>query len=145
MVGRARIDCGRPRDVRQGGRFVRIGIDMLAVQSPHHGHRGIGRYGLHLANALLARGDGHEYFLYAHGRLPAGRVPASPNARLRWLGEETGPGDDGLTVSQRVDRLVRRNPDGLDALVVLSPFEFWSDYHPPARTARGPRLVSVVH
>ena len=39
---------------------MRIGFDMLAVQSPHHGHRGIGRYSQHLVSALLARDDGHD-------------------------------------------------------------------------------------
>jgi glycosyltransferase involved in cell wall biosynthesis len=112
---------------------------MLAVQSPHHGQRGIGRYSGHLVRALLARDDGHEYVLYAHPALPAGRLPAAPHAQVRWLGP------DRLTVSQRVDRLARVNPDGLDALVVLSPLELWSNYHPPARREGGPRLLAVVY
>jgi glycosyltransferase involved in cell wall biosynthesis len=118
---------------------VRIGIDMLAVQSPHHGHRGIGRYGQHLVSALLDRDDGHEYFLYAHASLPLDRIPASPRAQLRHLGR------DRLTVSQRVDRLARVNPDALDTLVVLSPFERWENYQPPGRRVDGPRLAAVVH
>jgi glycosyltransferase involved in cell wall biosynthesis len=112
---------------------------MLAVQSPHHAHRGIGRYSGHLVAALLARDDGHESLLYAHAGLPAGRIPTAPHAQVRWLGP------DRLTVSQRVDRLARVNPDGLDALVVLSPLEHWSNYHPPARREGGPRLLAVVY
>jgi glycosyltransferase involved in cell wall biosynthesis len=112
---------------------------MLAVQSPHHGHRGIGRYSGHLVRALLARDDGHEYVLYAHPALPAGRIPEASRAVVRWLGP------DRLTVSQRVDRLARVNPDGLDALVVLSPLELWSNYQPPARREGGPRLLAVVY
>jgi glycosyltransferase involved in cell wall biosynthesis len=112
---------------------------MLAVQSPHHGHRGIGRYSGHLVSALLARDDGHEYVLYAHEALPAGRIPTAPTAQVRRLVP------DRLTVSQRVDRLARVNPDGLDALVVLSPLERWSNYHPPARREGGPRLLAVVY
>jgi glycosyltransferase involved in cell wall biosynthesis len=112
---------------------------MLAVQSPHHGHRGIGRYCGHLVSALLARDDGHEYVLYAHAALPAGRIPTAPHGQLRWLGP------DSLTASQRVDRLMRVNPDGLDALMVLSPLELWSNYHPPAPRAGGPRLLAVVY
>ncbi len=50
-----------------------------------------------------------------------------------------------MTVTQRVDRLVRQNPDGLDALVVLSPFEHWSNYHPPAPVSGGPKLAAVVY
>jgi glycosyltransferase involved in cell wall biosynthesis len=120
---------------------VRIGFDMLAVQSPHHGHRGIGRYSRHLVSALLARDDGHEYFFYAHASLPTGRIPEAPHAQLRRLGHDS----DRLTAPQRVDRLARDNPDGLDVLVVLSPFELWSNYHPPARPANGLRLASVVY
>jgi glycosyltransferase involved in cell wall biosynthesis len=126
---------------RQGGRFVRIGFDMLAVQSPQHGHRGIGRYSRHLVSALLARDDGHQYFLYAHSALPIERIPSAPGVVLRRLGP------DQWTASQRIDRVVRLNPDGLDVLVVLSPFELWSNYHPPARSlqGKGPRLAAVVY
>src|SRR5262249_39277843 len=91
---------------------VRIGVDMLGVQSPHHGHRGIGRYGTNLVSSLLARDDPHEYVLYVHQDLPSHRVPSSPRATLRSIGQDNP--SDGGTVTQRVDRLVRNNPDGLD-------------------------------
>ncbi len=48
-------------------------------------------------------------------------------------------------MTHRLDRLARTNPDALDVLVVLSPFEFWQHYHPPARTPDGPRIVAVVY
>jgi glycosyltransferase involved in cell wall biosynthesis len=112
---------------------------MLAVQSPHHGQRGIGRYSRHLVSALLARGGGHEYFLYAHDALPVEGIPTDTHARLRKLGP------DACTPSQRIDRLARSNPDGLDVLVILSPFEHWSNYHTPGRRDAGPRLVAVVY
>jgi glycosyltransferase involved in cell wall biosynthesis len=118
---------------------VRIGFDMLAVQSPHNGHRGIGRYSARLVSALLGRDVGHEYFLYAHASLPLDRIPTGPRAQLRRLGPDT------LTVSQRVDRLARVNPDCLDVLVVLSPFERWADYQPPGRPLDGLRLAAVVY
>ena len=35
---------------------MRIGIDMIAVQSPHHGARGIGRLAANLVAALVERG-----------------------------------------------------------------------------------------
>src|SRR5262249_26862194 len=35
--------------------------------------------------------------------------------------------------------------DGLDVLVVLSPFERWSHYTPPGRPAGGLRLAAVVY
>ncbi len=56
---------------------MRIGFDMLAVQSPHHGHRGIGRYSRHLVSAWLDRDDGHDFYLYAHASLPGDPLFAS--------------------------------------------------------------------
>jgi glycosyltransferase involved in cell wall biosynthesis len=112
---------------------------MLAVQSPHHGRRGIGRYSRHLVSALLARENGDEYFLYAHDALPVEQIPTARHARLRRLGPDTA------TASQRVDTLARTNPDNLDVLVILSPFEHWSNYSPPARWDVGPKLVAVVY
>jgi glycosyltransferase involved in cell wall biosynthesis len=122
---------------------VRIGVDMLAVQSPNHGHRGIGRFGVNLVSALLERDDGYEYVLYVHEDLPDHRVPYAPRASARRIGPETD--GDGATVTQRMDRLARINPDGLDVLLLLSAFEPWSDYHPPARPLNGLRMASVVH
>src|SRR3982751_4427563 len=85
----ARTPAHRDREVVH----VRIGFDMFAVQSPHHGHRGIGRYSRNLVRAVLALGDGHEYVLYVHDDLPADRVPTAPNAEVRRvLGEEASGG-----------------------------------------------------
>ncbi len=122
---------------------MRIGFDMLAVQSPHHGHRGIGRYSRHLVAALLDRDDGHQFVLYAHDGLPDDRIPRSPNAIVRWVGPEAE--HDGSSVTDRLDRLARTNPDALEVLVVLSPFEFWQHYHPPARPCDGLKLAAVVY
>ncbi len=122
---------------------MRIGFDMLAVQSAHHGHRGIGRYSRHLVAALLASGDGHQFVLYAHDGLPDDRIPRAPNAIVRWLGPESE--HDGVSVTHRLDRLARTNPDALDVLVVLSPFEYWQDYHPPASSRNGLKLAAIVY
>ena len=122
---------------------MRIGFDMLAVQSPHHGHRGIGRYSRHLVSALLAGEHGHDVFLYAHADLPTERIPSGPHAQLRPLGPANA--SDGLNPTRLVDRLARTNPDGLDVLVVLSPFELWSGYCPPTRPANGLKLAAVVY
>jgi glycosyltransferase involved in cell wall biosynthesis len=113
---------------------------MLAVQAPRQGQPVItAADSQQLVSALLARDDGHEYFLYAHASLPVDRIPESTHALRR----ELGP--DELTVSQRIDRLVRLNPEGLDVLVVLSPFEKWSNYHPPApRVGGGPALAALI-
>src|SRR4051794_1608782 len=104
---------------------------MLGVQSPENGPRGIGRYSQQLVSALLARDDDHEYFLYAHADRPTSRIPSGGRAHLRSLGVASAA--DGPGAAQRVDQLARENPDGLDALVMLSPFELWSGYCPPAQ------------
>ena len=44
-----------------------------------------------------------------------------------------------------MDRLARTNPDGLDVFVVLSPFEKWCLYVPPAKPRNGLRMAAVVH
>ncbi len=121
---------------------MRIGFDMLAVQSPHHGARGIGRYSANLVNSLLARNDDHEYVLYVHDGLPTTRIPASPRAQIRTIKPQWGLGE---IMPPFMDRLARSNPDGLDAIVVLSPFEHWASYTPPARPPDGPKIVSVVY
>ena len=122
---------------------MRIGFEMLAVQSPHHGHRGIGRYTQHLVSALLAREDGHESILYAHAELPDHRLPTGPRAQVRRVRPDPERGE--TTVTQRLDRLARTNPDGLDVLLITSPFEHWADYVPPARPFHGLKLAAIVY
>ncbi len=123
---------------------MRIGIDMLAVQSPHHGHRGIGRYSGHLVSSLFARNDDHEYVLYAHQDLSTDRIPTCDRAIVRWI--RTEPAYGLHTVSQSLDHLIRHNPDSLDAFLVLSPFEHWSNYTPPAKVAGSSlRLAAVIY
>ena len=121
---------------------MRIGIDMLAVQSPHHGHRGIGRYAANLVNTLLTRRDGHEYVLYVHEGLSDGRVPSVPGESRRVVRADGGKGE---SVSSALDRLVRTNPDALDAFVVLSAIERWQNYSPPAVSGSKVKLAAVVH
>jgi len=122
---------------------VRIGIDMLGVQSPHHGHRGIGRYGVNLLTSLMARNDDHEYVLYVHDDLSHERIPSSPKAISRLIGRTEGAGRG--TVSQELERLVRENPDKLDAYLVLSPFEPWNHFCPPAPPLNGLKMAAVVY
>jgi glycosyltransferase involved in cell wall biosynthesis len=119
---------------------LRIGFDMLAVQSPHADRRTAGESSRRLVSALLNSNDGHECFLYVHDALPADRIPTGANALTRRLGP------DELTLAQRIDRLSRVNPDGLDVLIVLDPFEPWSSYVPPARRPdQGPRMAALIH
>ncbi len=121
---------------------MRIGFDMIAVQSPHHGTRGIGRLAFHLVSSLLAHPDDHEYVLYVHDELPDDRVPRSTRATRRSIAPRWHLGE---TMTPCLDRLARDNPDRLDALVFLSPFEKWAHYSPPHRYPGGPKLVAFVH
>ncbi|MFO0910743.1 MAG: glycosyltransferase [Isosphaeraceae bacterium] len=121
---------------------MRIGFDMLAVQSPHHGHRGIGRYSANLLSTLLSRNDDHQYVLYVHDGLADDRVPRSPRAMVRRI--ESGEPEHSRLIPT-LDQLARTNPDNLDLLVVLSPFEKWSYYSPPARDPGGLPIAAVVY
>jgi glycosyltransferase involved in cell wall biosynthesis len=122
---------------------VRIGIDMLAVQSPYSRGRGIGRYAGHLLASLLARDADHEYILYAHEGLPTDQFPASPRAEVRPLGLDSGRGERNL--QDVVERLARTNPDGLDWLFLVSPFEIWGGYGLPARPLGGLKMAAVMY
>ena len=122
---------------------MRIGIDMLAVQSPGSRLRGIGRYGLNLVNAMLGMRTEHEYVLYTHSGFPSEHVPTSPNAKPTALAIETSRGERYLR--DALNRLATENPDALDALVTISPFELCPGYDPPARPLNGPILTAVVH
>ncbi len=122
---------------------MRVGFDVLAIQSPYHGTRGIGRYSRQLLSAMVARGEEHEYFLYAQADLPTYRIPLTQRTTLRTLRVDPERGES--CISQRMDRLARHNPDALDVLIVLSPFEHWSYYAPPARALNGLKLAAVVY
>ncbi|HEV3120724.1 MAG TPA: glycosyltransferase, partial [Isosphaeraceae bacterium] len=120
---------------------MRIGIDMLAVQSPGSRLRGIGRLGHNLVTALLNHDDANEFVLYAFEGLPTDRVPVSDRAQVHLLGLQ--PGDASL--HNVVDRLASTNPHGLDALLLLSPMELYQNYAPPQKPLSGLVLAAVVH
>ena len=104
-------------------------------RSPHHGHRGIGRYCVNLVSAMLGRDDDHEYVLYVHDELPDTRCPESPRAVVR---NDPAAMASGRDHAPYMDRLARTNPDELDVLLVVSPFEKWCALRaarPAARTA----------
>jgi glycosyltransferase involved in cell wall biosynthesis len=116
---------------------VRIGIDMLGVQSRESRGRGIGRYARSLVSTLIELDPASEYLLYTHPDLPTDDVPAGPNAAVRPL--------PGGSAAGAIDRLARTDPDALDVLLLLSPFELFADYDPPARPLDGPALVAVLY
>ncbi len=123
---------------------MRIGLDALGMQSPDHSRRGIGRYARHLVSAMANAPGDHRLILYAHDGLPTDLLPAdSPSIDRRTLAPD--PDRAERTASARVDRLVRENPDQLDAFLVLSPFEARLAYDPPAPPREGPAMAAVVY
>jgi len=120
---------------------MKIGIDMLPVQSPGSRLRGVGRYARDLVLAMLRRG-GHDFVLYAHEGFPSDQIP--DHQPIRTIAVDPDRGE--ATIRQAMDRLVGENPDGLDALLILNPFELCPGYDPPAsRGSRGPRLSAIVY
>ena len=124
---------------------MRIGIDLLAAQSPHHGRRGIGRYARGLVSGLVARAeaDGDEYVLYRRPSLMDPEIEIAEGAAVVW---RDLPDEGRAEAAPQGDRLVRENPDELDAFLVASPFESWAGYLPPSRGDAGrPALAAVLY
>ncbi len=118
--------------------MLHVGVDLLALQSPHSGGRGIGRYVAEWLEALAGRDPDLRFTYYRHAGLFDERLPHPEGVTVR-------PMPDGRTPAEAVDRLVGLNPDGLDALLIPSPFEVGLGYAPPARALRGPALLAVVY
>ena len=120
---------------------MRIGIDLLPLQSPGSRLRGVGRYGRELVNALLARQDGHQYTLYAYDGFPRDGLPVGVETHV--LAIDSSRGDSSLT--EVLDRLARENPHSLDVLLLLNPFELCAGYDPPAKPRNGLKLAAIVY
>jgi glycosyltransferase involved in cell wall biosynthesis len=122
---------------------MRIGIDMLAVQSPVGRGRGIGRYAADLVATLLARDSTHEYILYGHDGFPTNNIPRAPQAATFML--QPDPARGAPTIASVLDRLARTNPDRLDLLLTLSPFDMSSDYAPPPKPLNGLTMATIIY
>jgi glycosyltransferase involved in cell wall biosynthesis len=122
---------------------VRIGIDMLPLQSPGSRSRGVGRFSLDLVRAFFERGAQHEYVLYVYDGYPTDKIPEHLRATQRTLVPERIFGQPNLR--DAVESLARRNPDRLDALLLLNPFELCHHYDPPAAPLNGLKVVSIVY
>ena len=120
---------------------MRIGIDMLGMQSPDHRGRGVGRYCNELICALFREASSHRFILYRHDGLPAEGLPQGANTSTRTLPRDPG----GRASSEALAHIVAANPDGLDALLLPSPFEPSVDFRIPERPVHGLRLVAVVY
>src|SRR5271157_970076 len=114
---------------------MRIGIDMLGMQSPDHRGRGIGRCCTDLIRALFREASSYRLVLYRHDGLPTDGLPEGPNTSTRTLPRDPG----GRTSSEALARIVSTNPDGLDSLLIPIPFEPSADYRIPDRPAHGLR------
>jgi glycosyltransferase involved in cell wall biosynthesis len=123
------------------GLDVLIGIDMLGVQSSEGGSKESGRLGRQLVSALLAGDSAHRFVLYTHEGLPTERVPSSRKALRVSLPE----GIDGpARLRATIQRVLDRNPDGLDWLVLLDPFDPGYGGLPPESPLNGVKVASVI-
>ena len=64
---------------------MKIGVDMLPVQSPGSRLRGVGRYGRDLVCAMIRAGGDREFVLYAHDSLPVDHLPVGDRVTHRSL------------------------------------------------------------
>ena len=119
-----------------------IGIDMLGVQSVENGDRATGRLGLQLVKALLGGDPDNRYVLYAHEDLPTSRVPSGRNALRVSLASTPNVGP---RFRPTIQRLLDQNPDGLDWLVLLDPFDGAYGGVPPEAPLNGLRVASLVN
>ncbi|CAN5617357.1 hypothetical protein BH23PLA1_BH23PLA1_11470 [soil metagenome] len=122
---------------------MRIGIDLLAVQSPGSRKRGVGRYGISLVRALLAHDPSIDCIFYTYEDFPADELQLSEKGQIRRLAID--PTRDEMTLHDAIDRLARENPDDLDLLLILNPFELCPGYDPPARPLNGLKLAAVIY
>jgi glycosyltransferase involved in cell wall biosynthesis len=118
---------------------VRIGIDMLGVQSPSR-LRGIGRYTRQLVEQLLTRFSEHEYVLYFYEGLPGltDRWPGNPTFR------QLAADADDASLRSRPQRLAG-NPDHCDILLVTCAFEQFENYLPPSKPVGEPKMVAILY
>ena len=120
---------------------MKIGIDLLPLQSPGSRLRGVGRYGRELVSTLLSGRDGNQYTLYAYDEFTREHLPDWDDTHV--LATDSSRGETSL--AQVVDRLARDNPHELDLLLILSPFELCAGYDPPPRPRNGLKVAAVVY
>lgn len=120
---------------------MRIGIDMIGVQSPSSRGRGIGRYARAWVETMTRADAGIEYVLYAHRGLPTDHFPDVPNARVVEVAMEGGERDLG----DAVQRVAAENRERVDALVMSSPLELFGHYATPAKPLGGPSMAAILY
>jgi glycosyltransferase involved in cell wall biosynthesis len=124
---------------------MRIGIDMIGLQSPANRGRGIGRYTKHLLESLLAANREDQYVLMYHAGLPVQHdFPATPCTTPVILERDPDKGD--RTPGDRLERALHTNEYALDLFLETSPLEMphHEGYRLPATPLGGPRMVAVL-
>jgi len=122
---------------------MRIGLDLLPLQSQGSRDRGVGRYARNLIHALLDMNRHHEIVTYESRDLePSGlEVSRFPNARSVVLNKKQAHSGLGESWTDLVDR----NPHALDTLLIMNPFELEPGYHPPAKPLNGLCVSAIVY
>src|SRR3954447_11059983 len=117
---------------------------MLSIQAAGEGEggRAVAAYARLLVSALADHGPGHEFLLYAHDEYPRRAIPSGPRATLVPTDFGRPPGE--TTPAGRLEWLAQANPDRLDWLVVLDPFQPALGIGPPARPLGGLKMAAVV-
>ncbi len=120
-----------PAPIPPKGDRPRVGLDVLALQSKASRERGIGRYAGNLVSALTRLHPETEFILYTRGGLPTDRLPRAGNVFVRSI-----PGE--------VELATEGNPEGLDALLLLSPYESHVNGRCPVPTV-GAVVYDLIH
>jgi glycosyltransferase involved in cell wall biosynthesis len=117
---------------------VRIGIVMLGNPAMAGRDGEITAYSRRLAEGLVRRDPGHDFVLYAADDLAPADLPAAARCTVSRPGGES-------SLSAWLDRLAHEDPDRLDWLILLDPFDARLEQGPPVRPLVGPRVAAVVH
>jgi glycosyltransferase involved in cell wall biosynthesis len=121
---------------------MRIGVDLQAIQAPSCQNRGIGRYAKALLRALLVEAPSWELVFYVRADLGLNWDHDLDHLVNEWVTIE--PDTEGAP-DGTLQRIVQRNPDGLDWLLVANPLVERDGLAIPEPVPGGPRLAAVVH
>jgi glycosyltransferase involved in cell wall biosynthesis len=124
---------------------VRIGIDLLPLQSPGSRGRGVGRYVQGLVKALARRLEPGSCVCLVHERLP---FPDLGQSALDRCMVYRVPAPDRTDIHGKhpcLDELIAKNALGLTAYLHPNPFEQCPGYDLPSRSLGRPLMASLVH
>ena len=122
---------------------MRIGVDILALQSEGSRGRGVGRYASSFLKALANADPLADLVLHEHAGRPAADLDGLAFDSIRAVEIDRARGI--RTMADAGDRLAIENPDAIDALLVLNPFELDHGYAPPARVPGGPLAFAIAY